>query len=142
MLRNETLARSMLPNKFTQRGRLCHSFLYMCEPLTSKRKRQKRAKNEENCKVGLRDSYQIPKRAFQCCVLLLWAAKSLSTRSDIPAKSASFACQNGYTQPKEVEETLALLEQELSTNKIYILDKILTYLNNYMLAENEMNRQQ
>jgi hypothetical protein len=27
-------------------------------------------------------------------------------------------------------------------NKRYIFDKILTYLNNYMLAENEMNEQQ
>jgi len=72
----------------------------------------------------------------------LWGSQEPSTRSDIPIKTASFSCKDGYTQPTKVKETLALLEQELSTIKDIDFIWFLTYLNNDMLAENDMNVQQ
>jgi hypothetical protein len=44
--KNETLARSMLPNKLTQRGRPYHFFLYKCKPLQAK-KEAKTYQNDE-----------------------------------------------------------------------------------------------
>jgi hypothetical protein len=69
----------------------------------------------------------------------LWGSQEPPTRSDIPVKTTSFACYDGYTQPNNVKETLALLEQEISTIQDIKFYMILTYLNQDMLAENEMD---
>jgi hypothetical protein len=51
-----------------------------------------------------------------------WGSQEPSTISDIRVKTKRFACKDGYTQPRNVKETLALLGQELSTRKdIYFI---------------------
>jgi hypothetical protein len=65
----------------------------------------------------------------------LWGSQKPPIRSGIPVKTARFSCYDGYTQPNNVKETLALLGQELSTRQDIDLKVFLTYLNQYMLAE-------
>jgi hypothetical protein len=58
------------------------------------------ANKEKKCTIklenegggGVRNSYQIPQRGLEVLCVSLWGSQKPPTRSDIPAKSASFAC--------------------------------------------------
>jgi hypothetical protein len=81
----------MLPNKLTQRGRPYHSFLYRCEPLTSKKKEEKLTKM---LKMKGRVERYLP-NPLECLLVLCGCplGSQESSQSDLkPAKPASFAC--------------------------------------------------
>jgi hypothetical protein len=71
-----------------------------------------------------------------------WGSQEPPSRSDVPVITTRYSCWDGYIQQANIKKTLALLEQEPSTRQNINSRLLLTYLNQDMLAKNEMDVQQ
>ena len=90
----------------------------------------------------MRDSYQTPKGPSSVVCFSFGQPKTSQPDLIYLQKQQALLSRMATHNPKEVKEDPCLLGQELSTrDKEIIFDKM-TYLNNYMLAENGMYEKQ